>query len=169
MKAKVVLTAMLTAALIVGAGVGAEARGAGGNSAAAKACQKGGFADWVRADGTEFADQGACVSYAARGGVLTEPELECFRGNWGSWHVIGDELAIDGAFPGFAEITWFPGKVECNGNPDPRPTYIVFGTASDLVSGAQREIGNILGCSPGATSVPEGSSTIIAVDFCLMA
>lgn len=41
-----------------------------GNSDAAKACQKGGYADLIGADGTQFANEGACVSYAARGGTL---------------------------------------------------------------------------------------------------
>jgi hypothetical protein len=43
----------------------------GGNSDAAHACQKGGYAAFTRADGTPFANTGACVSYAAHGGVLT--------------------------------------------------------------------------------------------------
>jgi hypothetical protein len=43
-----------------------------GNSANAKACRDGGYADWTRGDSTSFADEGACVSYAARGGVLIE-------------------------------------------------------------------------------------------------
>ena len=52
-----------------------------GNSDAAKLCQNGGFADYERADGTAFADEGACTSYAARGGTLTNrsvtPLEEC--------------------------------------------------------------------------------------------
>jgi len=43
----------------------------GGNSAAAHACQQGGYAAFTRADGTPFANTGDCVSYAAHGGVLT--------------------------------------------------------------------------------------------------
>jgi hypothetical protein len=43
----------------------------GGNSAAAHACQKGGYAAFTRADGTPFSNTGDCVSYAAHGGVLT--------------------------------------------------------------------------------------------------
>jgi hypothetical protein len=41
-----------------------------GNSDAAKACQQGGYANLVGADGTQFANTGECVSYAARGGTL---------------------------------------------------------------------------------------------------
>lgn len=44
---------------------------AGGNSDAAHACQQGGWQDWVREDGTTFKNTGACVSYAAHGGVLS--------------------------------------------------------------------------------------------------
>jgi hypothetical protein len=54
------------------AGAGSALAG-GGNSANAKLCQKGGWTSWVRADKTAFASQGACVSYAAQGGVLTAP------------------------------------------------------------------------------------------------
>jgi hypothetical protein len=42
----------------------------GGNSDNAKACQNGGWQQLVRADGSEFKNQGACVSYAAQGGTL---------------------------------------------------------------------------------------------------
>jgi len=41
-----------------------------GNSAAAAACRQGGYTELVRADGSRFANVGACVSYAARGGTL---------------------------------------------------------------------------------------------------
>jgi hypothetical protein len=51
----------------------ATATAGGGNSANAKLCQKGGWQYWVRVDGSPFKNQGACVSYAARGGTLTAP------------------------------------------------------------------------------------------------
>jgi hypothetical protein len=41
-----------------------------GNSAAAHACQQGGYLDFTREDGTAFANTGECVSYAAQGGTL---------------------------------------------------------------------------------------------------
>jgi hypothetical protein len=44
--------------------------GKGGNSANAKACQKGGWMNLVRSDQTSFKNQGACVSYGAHGGTL---------------------------------------------------------------------------------------------------
>jgi hypothetical protein len=48
------------------------AQAAGGNSAAAKACQKGGYSTLAEAEapGTAFASQDACVSYAAKGGSI---------------------------------------------------------------------------------------------------
>lgn len=41
-----------------------------GNSAAAKACQQGGFTRYARSDNTPFANTGECVSYATKGGTL---------------------------------------------------------------------------------------------------
>jgi hypothetical protein len=46
----------------------------GGNSKAAHLCQRGGWKQWVRADQTPIKNGGACVSYAAHGGTLTEPK-----------------------------------------------------------------------------------------------
>src|SRR5947209_12938816 len=43
---------------------------AGGNSDAAHECQQNGWQTVIRQDGTSFANQGDCVSYGARGGVL---------------------------------------------------------------------------------------------------
>ena len=43
---------------------------AGGNSANAKLCQKGGWKTLFRGDGSTFANQGECVSFAARGGPI---------------------------------------------------------------------------------------------------
>ena len=48
----------------------APSGGGKGNNAAAKACQKGGWTSLIRSDGTAFTSQEACVSYAAKGGVL---------------------------------------------------------------------------------------------------
>ena len=50
------------------------ATAAGGNSTNAKACQKGGWQNFVRTDGTTFSSETACVSYAAKGGTLTTPK-----------------------------------------------------------------------------------------------
>lgn len=50
----------------------------GGNSPNAKLCYKGGWEDWVRQDQTAFANQDACVSYAAMGGTLTVPGPHVF-------------------------------------------------------------------------------------------
>ena len=42
----------------------------GGNSDASNACKQGGWQNLVRQDGTDFKNQGDCVSYAVKGGVL---------------------------------------------------------------------------------------------------
>ena len=55
-------------------------KGKGGNSAAAHACQHGGYKNFVRSDGTSFKNTGACVSYAAHGGTLvakSQAQLNC--------------------------------------------------------------------------------------------
>jgi hypothetical protein len=50
----------------------------GGNAAAAAACRHGGYVNWTRADGTTFRNEGDCVSYAARGGVLVAVDVAPF-------------------------------------------------------------------------------------------
>ena len=42
----------------------------GGNSDAAAACDGAGYLDWTDAAGAPFRNEGACASYAARGGTL---------------------------------------------------------------------------------------------------
>ena len=64
----------LLATTVVCLSQAAVASAGGGNSANAKLCQKGGWQTLVRADGSPFASQGDCVSYAAQGGTLA-PKL----------------------------------------------------------------------------------------------
>jgi hypothetical protein len=68
MRRKFALTGALVALTLL-VGVGTAAAG-GGNSDAAKACQKGGWQTLVRQDGTAFTNTGDCVSYGAHGGAL---------------------------------------------------------------------------------------------------
>jgi hypothetical protein len=63
------LAAMLACALLLGAASTARAD-SGGNSAAAHACQQGGYLSLVGSDGTTFDNVGECVSYAAHGGTF---------------------------------------------------------------------------------------------------
>ena len=68
----------LTVALSLG--VAQASAGENGNAANAKKCQKGGWTTLVRSDGSSFADQSACVSYAAQGNTLvqkTKSQLDC--------------------------------------------------------------------------------------------
>ena len=66
---KKILLIGLAAVVAVGIAVPVAIAG-GGNSDAAKACQKDGWQGLVRQDGTGFKNTGDCVSYAAQGGVL---------------------------------------------------------------------------------------------------
>lgn len=50
--------------------VGAPVFAKGGNSEAAHQCNRGGFRDLFRADGSGFSNAGDCVSYAAQGGTF---------------------------------------------------------------------------------------------------
>lgn len=67
-----VLLALLLAMVGVLAMAGTAAAAPGGISAAAAACEDGGFAAYTRADGTSFNNAGQCVNYAARGGELVQ-------------------------------------------------------------------------------------------------
>jgi hypothetical protein len=58
------------AALALSVGAATAGAGGGGNSANAKMCEKNGWQALYRTDGSSFANQGACVSYGARGGTL---------------------------------------------------------------------------------------------------
>ena len=69
------LLALVASAVAVG-GVSAKPSGDGpGNAPNAKACQKDGWENLVREDGSTFANQDECVSYAAQGGVLQPKPL----------------------------------------------------------------------------------------------
>ena len=59
----------LTLVVAVGIAVPVALAG-GGNSDAANACKQDGWQNLVRQDGTGFKNQGDCVSYAVKGGVL---------------------------------------------------------------------------------------------------
>ena len=60
------LAAAVSALILAGAAVGAP----GGMSAAAKLCQRGGWAKLMDSTATPFAGTGSCVAYSARGGVV---------------------------------------------------------------------------------------------------
>lgn len=71
LRALLVLAAALLALVALPAVTGAAPAPTGpGNSPNAKACQKGGYTGLVRLDGTTFATEQACTSYAAQGGTL---------------------------------------------------------------------------------------------------
>lgn len=65
------LTVVAAGAAVCAFTVPAADAAAGGNSAAAHACQQGGYAYYIDpSTGTPFTNQGACVSNAAQGGTL---------------------------------------------------------------------------------------------------
>jgi hypothetical protein len=54
-----------------------------GNSANAKKCQKNGWQSLVTSNGTSFASEEACTSYAAQGGVLfASSAAPCLNNGW---------------------------------------------------------------------------------------
>lgn len=76
----VVLVALTGVALLVALSMSSVASAGGGNSANAKLCQKNGWINLVRTDGSTFAGDGDCVSYGAQGGTLL-PKPTCFAGS----------------------------------------------------------------------------------------
>lgn len=75
----VLLLAVLVAAVAATGWTGtavADPSKKGGNSENAKACHKGGWEGLVRSDGSAFASEEECVSYAAQGGTLQEKQEE---------------------------------------------------------------------------------------------
>jgi len=80
MKLRMVLPLLGVLALMLG--VATATAGKGGNSANAKLCYKGGWQTLVRGDGSSFASQDECVSYAAQGGTLQpKPTSTCTAGS----------------------------------------------------------------------------------------
>ena len=71
----VTAAALLTLTAFTAAVGVSKASAGGGNSPAAKLCQKGGWQNLYRSDGSTFANEGACVSYAAQGGTLRSAPL----------------------------------------------------------------------------------------------
>jgi hypothetical protein len=66
---------VLVAALAMFAFGTSAALAGGGNSAGAKECQKNAWQSVQTNDGITFADEEACTSYTAQGGVLFSPAL----------------------------------------------------------------------------------------------
>lgn len=75
---------LLVVVCFVAAGIGGMqsigSAQAAGNSAAAHACQQGGYLNLVSSDGASFASVGQCVSYAAQGGTFGVPGPTCTFG-----------------------------------------------------------------------------------------
>ena len=72
--------AFIAVVVVVAIGVETASAADRGNSANAKLCQKDGWGTLVRSDGSSFANQDECVSYAAKGGTL-QPKPTCNAGS----------------------------------------------------------------------------------------
>jgi hypothetical protein len=141
MRPRILLVCCAALALTVGV---ATATAGGGNSANAKLCQKGGWQTLVRSDGSSFANQDECVSYAAKGGTLSSARLvwtteifdcsQIFETCWG--HLVGSGLAPN------AEI-----EIHFS---NPNPTSFV--TLADA-SGNVESMGGVFICGANITGV----------------
>jgi hypothetical protein len=100
----------------------------GGNSANSHACENDGWRHFIRADGTPFANQGDCVSYAAQGGTLTVPSrVECAA--------LGGTFVAGTGGTGSGTTLW-----ECNNVTSPLPEGVQFDAlfASCVADGGSR-------------------------------
>lgn len=77
LKMRVALLLCAVFAMSVGVASATADHGNGGNSANAKLCQKGGWMSLFRQDGSPFASEEDCVSYAAQGGTLSTTGAGC--------------------------------------------------------------------------------------------
>jgi hypothetical protein len=89
--------------------VTAAAASAGNGNSEAKPCRKNGWTSLMRSDGTSFAGQGACISFAAHGGTIirkTQSQLDC-EGTGGTFSI---DPETDFTATGNAGFLW-----SCNG------------------------------------------------------
>src|SRR5918996_663516 len=70
----------------------------GGNSAAAHACQKGGYIALVGSGGETFRNTGECVSFAARGGAVAPGDIELGSKVYGCFAQTHTDVTV-GPFP----------------------------------------------------------------------
>jgi hypothetical protein len=103
---------------IAALGTSPQIAAANGNSAAAHACQKGGYLGLVGANGETFSNTGQCVSFAAHGGefategiivpagmtvTLTNTVLSACNGLTYGYEInFGDDIDVGGKAPGCA-------------------------------------------------------------------
>jgi hypothetical protein len=73
----VLLATLVVTSMVLGLVAASPAHGAG-NSLNAKTCQKSGWATVVTMTGAKFANEEACVSYAAKGGTLKRAQTVSF-------------------------------------------------------------------------------------------
>jgi hypothetical protein len=164
----------LCAALVLTVGVATATGGNGGNSPNAKKCQKGGWMRLVGADGTTFKNQGACVSYGAKGGkyatglviplgqiaVFSSPQIgplgACDTNSWGYQLNLGANVTV-ATKPG--SVCQSPGTPVGSGltlGPFATATLLrvflrdtgAFGTSCDVTIYNDRQGGAVFGSNP---------------------
>jgi hypothetical protein len=121
--------AFLAVAVVVSIGVETASAG-GGNSANAKQCYKDGWQKLVRTDGSSFANEEACVAYAAKGGEL-KPKPPTPTCTAGSENFSAD---ADGSQP----TTFAGGTIETpygNASLDISPGILIQGSSWLLIGG----------------------------------
>lgn len=81
-----ILSALGVIVALMAVTVGGAQAAKPGNSENAKKCQKGGWNNYVRSDGTAFTSEEECTSYAAKGGQLqpkpTGPDYDALEAQW---------------------------------------------------------------------------------------
>lgn len=128
MKKRFVTTMFISAAVLAAAPSVAAAKG--GNSDAAKKCQKNGWKEWVRSDRTPFKNQGECVSYAAKGGTLTPKaspaELTCTEAGGGFAVAPDADVIWSCTVPADGGVLYFPLIAHCDLEPGSDGLGITF-------------------------------------------
>lgn len=106
-----VLMSCVALALTVGVAAAAGGNGDGGNSANAKACQKGGWQSLHPAGGGSFKNEGDCVSYLTHGGGTFTGDSQHDCEAVGGTFTTDPSLSLWGDNPQF--VLW-----SCNAIPD---------------------------------------------------
>jgi hypothetical protein len=147
----------LLLSLLVGPAIAGAAPAPGpGNSPNAKACQKGGYTNLVRSNGTTFASEEACTSYAAKGGTLYgRAAAPCLNGGYRNYQTTNGVL-----FASQAECVAYVGNGE---RLVAKPTLTV--TNFGISNGHQGQATSGTGLLPGSTVFYSGTRADGPVTF----
>ena len=140
--------------LILVAPAMAKPGNAGGNAAAAAACEDGGYLNWTDASGNGFRNAGACVSYAARGGTLAPVAVNPFTVSYGASGTSGFRATLTGTGlePDSSVdlvVTWGGDPIFSNGTANASGEVTLVGSFSCVIAGSPLT-------AIGATGTPAG-------------